>query len=100
MAQVAFLVIALVLLAFSWGATVAWRLETRRPLVSPLWLVITRNTSWVVFVAYLVVTGEPPTGIVAVEPLIWNLLETFMVVAALAVFVLELRHTLRNREPA
>ena len=96
--QVAFLVLALILLAFTLGATVAWRLEARPPLVTPLWLVIIRNVSWLVLVAYLVVTSEPPTGVITVDPLWWSVLEGIMVVASLAVFFLELRHALRSRE--
>jgi len=96
--QVAFLVLALVLLAFTLGATVAWRLEARPPLVTPLWLVLIRNVSSLVLVAYLVVTSEPPSGVITVDPLWWSVLEGFMVVASLVAFLLELRHALRSRE--
>jgi hypothetical protein len=95
-ARLVILAIALLLLAFTLGAVIAWRLEGRDQSVLPLWLVITRNVSWLALVAYLV-AGDPPTGVVSVDPLAWAVIEALMVIASLVVFGLELRHTLAHR---
>jgi hypothetical protein len=95
--ELVLLAVALALLMFTLGAVVAWRLEGRRPLEAPLWLVVTRNVNWLALVAYLVVSGEPPTRILDIDPLWWHLLEAAMVVGSLVIFALDVRHTLRRR---
>ena len=96
--DVGLLFVALMLISFTLGATVMWSLEGRDRRQPPLWLVITRNVSQIVLVAYLVISGDPPTGIITIDPFWWNLLEAFMVVATLAIFPLEIRQRLRRRE--
>jgi hypothetical protein len=75
-----------------------WSLEGRDRRLPPLWLVITRNVAQIALVAYLVVSGDPPTGIITIDPFWWNLLEAFMVVATLAILPLEIRQRLRRRD--
>ena len=60
------------------------------------WLVVTRNVSQL----DLVISGEPPVGIITIDPLWWSLLEVFMVVATLVIFPVEIRERLRRREAA
>ena len=95
--DVGLLFVALMLLSFTLGAVVMWRLEGRDRRLPPLWLVLTRNVSQIAVVAYLVVIGDPPTGVITIDPFWWNLLETFMVVATLAIFPLEVRQLLLRR---
>jgi hypothetical protein len=96
--DVGLLFVALLLISFTLGATVMWSLEGRDRRQPPLWLVVTRNVSQIALVAYLVISGDPPTGIVTIDPFWWNLLEAFMVVATLAIFPLEVRQRLRRRD--
>jgi hypothetical protein len=77
-----------------------WSLEGRDRRQPPLWLVVTRNISQFALVAYLVVSGEPPAGIITIDPYWWNLLEGFIVVVTLVIFPLEIRGRLRRRETA
>ena len=98
--DVVLLVVALALLMFTLGALVAWRLEGRRPLEYPLWLAVTRNVSWIAIAAYVVVSGEPPTGIVTIDPFWWNLMEAVIIVGSLAILPLEVIQILRRRRAA
>lgn len=93
-------ILAWTLMAFALGAGIAWRLEGRRPLVQPFWLMIVRNMAFIAMAAFIVVTSEPPTRIFSVDPLWWHAMDAVILGGALAVFVLELRHALRNREAA
>ena len=99
-AELVLLGAALLMLAFTLGATIAWRLEGRRPLVAPLWLVVCRNVSWMAMVASTVVNGEPPSRIFAIDPLWWNLGEAAMVVLSIVIFVVDVGQSLRNRQPS
>ena len=92
--------VAMVLLAFTFGATIAWRLETRRPLVLPLWLAISRGLSFLALAAFIVVSTDPPSRIFTIDPLWWNVMEALIVMAAVATFGLEIRHALLRRGPA
>lgn len=97
--QWTFLIIALLLLAFTLGASIAWRLEGRRPLVAPLWLVITRNISVIMLAISVVTTSERPSSdVMRIDPLWWNLMNAVILIGPLVVFALELRHKLRDRE--
>ena len=98
--DVGLLFVALMLVSFTLGAVVMWRLEGRDRIVPPIWLVIARHVSQIALVAYLVIANDPPTGIVTIDPLWWALLEAFMVVATLAIVPLEIRQRLRSRKPA
>jgi hypothetical protein len=98
-ARMALLGVALLLLAFTLGAVISWRLEGRQRRVLPLWLVITQNVSWLALVAYLV-TGEPPSGVITIDPLMWNVGAAAIIVASLLAFALEVRHSLSTRLPA
>jgi hypothetical protein len=96
--DVGLLFVALLLISFTLGATVMWSLEARDRRQPPLWLVVTRNVSQISLVAYLVISGDPPTGIVTIDPFWWSLLEAFMVVTTLVIFPLEIRQRLRRRD--
>jgi hypothetical protein len=93
-------ILAWTLMAFTLGALITWRLEGRRPLVQPFWLLIVRNVSFVAMAASVVVTSEPPSRIVTIDPLWWTAMEIVILGGALTVFVLEVRHHLRNRQAA
>jgi hypothetical protein len=95
--EFALLLLSLALTAFTLGAVVAWRLEERRPVVAPFWLVVTRNVSWMAWVIYILVAVDPPSRIFTVDPLWWSLIEAAMVVGLIVVFVLDVRHAWRNR---
>jgi hypothetical protein len=95
--DVGLLFVALMLISFTLGATVMWSWEGRDRRWPPLWLVITRHVSQIALVAYLVVSGDPPTGVITIDPFWWNLLEAFLVVASLVIFPLEIRQRLRYR---
>lgn len=92
------LLVAWTLMAFTLGALVTWRLEGRRPLVAPLWLVVLRNLGFISMAVFIVVAADPPAGIVTVEPLVWNALKAMVLIGAVAALPLELRHALRNRQ--
>ena len=77
---------------------VTWRLEGSDRRLPPLWLVVTCNVSQVALVAYLVISGDPPTEVISIDPFWWTLLEGFLVWATLAIFPLEVRQFLRRRE--
>ena len=97
--QLTFLIVAVLLLAFTLGATIAWRLEGRRPLVAPLWLVITRNISVIMLAISVVTTSERPSSdVMTIDPLWWNLMNAVILIGPLVVFALELRYKLRDRE--
>jgi hypothetical protein len=96
--DVGLLFVALMLIGFTLGASVMWSREGRDRRQPPLWLVITRNVSQIALVAYLVVSGDPPTGVITIDPFWWSLLEAFMVVATLAIFPLEIRGRLRRSD--
>ena len=98
--DVGLLIVALMLVSFTLGASVMWSLEGRVWRQPPLWLVVTRNVSQLALVAYLVISGEPPTGIITIDPFWWNLMEVFLVVAAIVILPLEIRERLRRREAA
>ena len=98
--DVGLLFVALLLISFTLGATVMWSLEGTDRRQPPLWLVVIRNVSQIALVAYLVISGEPPTGIITIDPFWWSLMEAFLVVATLVIFPLEIRERLRRREPA
>lgn len=100
MGELLLAILAWTMMAFTLGATIAWRLEGRRPLMQPFWLVIARNLSFVAMAVFIVVTSEPPSRIFTIEPFWWNAMEIFILGSAIAAFVLELRHALRNRQPA
>lgn len=95
----ALLAVALLLMAFALGAIITWRLEARQRRLPPLWLVITRNVSWLALVAYIA-TLDPPSGIITIDALWWNVMKAAIVLGSLFVFALEVRHTLTNRVPA
>ena len=95
--DIALLALAMVLVSVTLGAMVTWRLEGRDRRAPPLWLIVMRNFSQIALVAYLVVSGDPPTGVITIEPLWWNVLEGFLVVTTLVVFPLEVRQFLRRR---
>ena len=92
------LFVSLMLVSFTIGAAVMWSLEGRDRRRPPLWLVVTRHVSQIALVAYLVISGEPPAGVITIDPLWWSLLEALMVVATLADVPLEIRQHLRRRE--
>ena len=94
--DIGLLFVALMLISFTLGATVMWRLEGRDRRVPPLWLVIVRHASQIALVAYLVISSDPPTGVVTIDPFWWNLLEAFLVFATLAIIPLEIRQQLRR----
>jgi hypothetical protein len=96
--DVGLLFVALMLISFTLGATVMWSWEGRDRRQPPLWLVITRHIAQFALVAYLVVSGEPPTGVITIDPFWWSVLEGFMVVATLVIFPLEIRQRLRRRD--
>ena len=86
------------LMAFTLGAIVAWRLEGRRPLVPPLWLVVTRNVTFVVWTLYVLVALRAPSGMITIDPFWWTVLKVLPFVAAVVVFPFEVRSVLRRRE--
>ena len=94
--DIGLLFVALMLISFTFGATVMWSLEGRDRRMPPLWLVIVRHVSQIALVAYLVISSDPPTGVITIDPLWWNLLEAFMVVATLVIIPLEIRQRLRR----
>jgi len=98
--DIGLLFVALMLISFMLGATVMWSLEGRDRRMPPLWLVIVRHVSQIALVAYLVISSDPPTGVVTIDPLWWNLLEGFLVVATIAIIPLEIRQQLRRRSTA
>lgn len=98
--EIGLLFLALMLVSFTLGAVVMWRLEGRDRRVPPLWLVIARHLSQIALVAYLVIANDPPTGVVTIDPFWWNLLEAFMVVATLVIIPLEIRQRLRRHSTA
>lgn len=98
-ARLVILAIALLLLAFTLGAVIAWRLEGRERRTLPMWLVVTQHTSWLALVAYIA-TGDPPAGVMAIDAAWWNLMKLAIVIGSIAVFALEIRHTLRSRRSA
>ena len=95
----ALLGVALLLMAFTLGAIITWRLEGRQQRVLPLWLIITRNVSWLALVAYIV-AGDPPSGVITISPLVWNLGAVAIVVLSLVIFAVELCQGLLNSVPA
>ena len=94
------LVVAWGMLAFSFGAVIAWRLEGRRPLVAPLWIVVARNLAWIAWALYVAVALDAPKATVTIDPLWWNLAKAFVLAASLLVFVIEVRNALRDRPAA
>jgi hypothetical protein len=95
--DVGLLFLALMLISFTLGALVMWSMEGRDRRQPPLWLVVTRHVAQIALVAFVVVSSEPPTGVVTIDPFWWNLLEAFLVVATLALVPLEIRQHLRRR---
>ena len=95
---VGLLFVALMLISFTLGATVMWSWEGKDRRQPPLWLVVTRHVAQIALVAYLVVSGEPPIGVISIDPFWWSLLEAFMLVASLTIFPLEIRQRLRSRD--
>ncbi len=94
------LIVALMLVSFAFGAAVMWSLEGRDRRPQPLWLVVARHVSQIALVAFLVISNDPPTGVVTVDPFWWNFLEAFMVVATLALIPIEIRQRLHHGDPA
>jgi hypothetical protein len=84
-------------MAFVLGALTAWRLEGRRPLVAPLWLVITRNLAFIALAAFIVVAMDPPSRIAGIDPLWWNGIKALILVGAVVALLMEVRHALRER---
>lgn len=72
-------------------------LESRQRRVLPFWLVITRNVSWL---AAYIATIDPPSGVITIDALWWNMTRVAIVVGTIITFALEVRHTLTNRVPA
>lgn len=95
--DVGLLFVALMLFSFTLGATVMWSLQGRDRRMPPLWLVIVRHVSQIALVAYIVISNDPPTGVVTIDPFWWNLLEAFMVVATLAIIPVEIFQRLRRK---
>ena len=95
----ALLAFALLLMAFTLGAIITWRLEARQRRLLPLWLVVTQNVSWLALVAYIA-TLDPPSGVITIDALWWNVMKAAIVLGSVVAFALEARHTLTNRVPA
>jgi len=94
--DIGLLFVALMLISFTLGATVMWSLEGRDRRMPPLWLVTVRHVSQIAPRPYLVISSDPPTGVITIDPFWWNLLEAFMVVATLLIIPLEIRQRLRR----
>jgi hypothetical protein len=95
--QLIFLILAMVLLAFTLGAAVAWRLEGRRPLIAPIWLIVARNLSFIAWTMYIALTVDLPSRIIAIDPPWWNTIKTLLIVSAIVALPIELRSALRGR---
>lgn len=95
----ALLGVALLLMAFTLGAIITWRLEARQRRVLPLWLVITKNVSWLAVLAYIA-TLDPPSGVITIDALWWNAMKVAIAVGAIVAFAIEVRHTLTTRVAA
>ena len=92
------LLVGATLTVFTIGASVAWRLEGRRPLVPPLWLVVARGLSSLVWALYILVALDAPSGIAAIDPFWWTLLKALPSAAAVFVLVVEVRQALGRRQ--
>ena len=95
----ALLGVALLLMAFTLGAIVTWRLEVRQRRALPLWLVITQHVSWLALVAYIV-TLDPPVGLITIDALWWNVMKLAMMIGSIVAFALEVRQALLHRVAA
>jgi hypothetical protein len=85
------LTIMLMLTSFGLGAMVMWSLESRRPRVPPLWLVVLKWLMLIGWAAYGFVGHGAPTGIVAIDPLWWTLLGIVAIGAGVLGLVIEVR---------
>ena len=74
------------------------RLERQRRAL-PLWLVITQHVSWLALVA-CIVTLDPPSGVITIDALWWNVMKLVMVIGSIVAFALEVRQALLHRVPA
>ncbi|HEX2766394.1 MAG TPA: hypothetical protein VHR55_07155 [Candidatus Limnocylindria bacterium] len=95
--QLAFLAVAMALMAFTLGASVAVRLEGRRPLTLPPWLAVTRGVTFLVWTLFIVVTVDPPSGVIAIDALWWNALKAVLLLLAVVALPLEVREARRRR---
>jgi hypothetical protein len=93
--------LAWTMMAFTLGAVVTWRLEGRRPLVQPLWLMIVRHAAFIAMTVFVVILAEPPSGrFVTIDPFWWNAMEVVILGVALGAAALELVQALRHRHAA
>jgi hypothetical protein len=79
------------LVTFTLGALVAYRLEGRRPLAQPRWLVLLNILTFDVMAVSVVVTSDRPTGVIAIEPFWWTALHVVILGSALLLTALQLR---------
>ena len=85
------------LLAFTLGASVAHRLEGRRPLVQPPWLVVLGSLTFVFAAVSVVLTTDRPTGVVTIDPFWWTAMDAVILGAAIVASVVRLRHLANDR---
>lgn len=85
------------LVTFTLGAVVAHRLEGRRPLAEPRWLVLLGVLTSDVMAVTVVVITDRPTGVIAIDPFWWTALDVGILVSAAVTTIIRLRALPRER---
>lgn len=85
------------LVAFTLGALLAYRLEGRRPLAQPRWLVLLNVLTFDVMAVSVVVTSDRPTGLITIDAFWWTALHVVILGSALLLTALQIRELYRHR---